>query len=348
MLIRYIGSRKSWILLFVGLLGLTDLLILIEQGISVKFTSILYLNALYLILFVAFFLWRYRRETKYVATLLNLQKEMDSDWVESLPEPDNELDRITNDVLRKAAYQFKRKLAQLKEDQLIENDFTASWIHEVKTPLTAMKLILDARKSDPDLRRMELEWLRIHLLIDRQLYMSRLPALESDYMLERVSIQRLVAEEIRELAPWCMEKNLAVSIEGEDALVVTDRKWCRFIIRQLLTNAIKYSPDDKAITFMTMVTEKQNVILDLIDEGPGIQSHDLPRIFDKGFTGVNGRIHNAATGLGLYLAQTVAEKIGVALYVLPGQTQGTTMRITFSDPNAFETIRRGQENNIPL
>ncbi|WP_160033989.1 sensor histidine kinase [Paenibacillus sp. An7] len=350
MLIHYIGSRKSWILLFAGLLGLTDLLIFIEQGISVEFTSLLYLNALYIILFLVFFLWRYKKETKYVAAVLKLQEVMDSDWVESLPEPDNELDRITNDVLREAAYQFKRKLAQSKQAQMIENDFTASWIHEVKTPLTAMKLILDARtrKSDPDLRRLESEWLRIHLLIDRQLYMSRLPALESDYMLEQVSIQRLAAEEIRELAPWCMEKNLAVSIEGEDAMVVTDRKWCRFIIRQLLTNAIKYSPEDKAITFMTTVTEKQRVILDLIDEGPGIQPHDLPRIFDKGFTGENGRIHNAATGLGLYLAQTVAEKIGVALDVLPGQTLGTTMRITFSDPNAFETIRRGQENNIPL
>ncbi|MFD2874797.1 ATP-binding protein [Paenibacillus rhizoplanae] len=104
------------------------------------------------------------------------------------------------------------------------------------------------------------------------------------------------------------EKNLAVSIEGNDATVVTDRKWCRFIIRQLLTNAIKYSPTGTSLTFRTNVTEQENVFLDLIDEGPGIQPHDLPRIFDKGFTGGNGRIHNASTGLGLYLAQTVAAK----------------------------------------
>ncbi|MGF7047302.1 OmpR family two-component system bacitracin resistance sensor histidine kinase BceS [Paenibacillus sp. DS2015] len=348
MFIRYILTRKSWILLFASLLGLTDVLILFEQGIHVELTSLLYLNALYVIIFLVFFLWRYKKETKYVAALAKLQEVTASDWMESLPEPDNHLDSITNDVLREAFYQFKRKLSQLKESQLIENDFTASWIHEVKTPLTAMKLILDARSSDADLRRIESEWLRIHLLIDRQLYMTRLPALESDYALERVSIQRLAAEEIRELAPWCMEKNLAVGIEGDDAMVVTDRKWCRFILRQLLTNAIKYSPSGKAITFITAMSEKENIILDLIDEGPGIQPHDLPRIFDKGFTGENGRIHNAATGLGLYLAQTVAGKIGVALHVQAGQRQGTTMRITFTDPNAFETVRRGQEDNIPL
>lgn len=348
MFIRYIITRKSWILLFASLLGLTDILILFEQGIHVELTSLLYLNALYIIIFLVFFLWRYKKETKYTAALAKLQEVMASDWMESLPEPDNHLDSITNDVLREAFFQFKRKLSQLKESQLIENDFTASWIHEVKTPLTAMKLILDARPSDADLRRIESEWLRIHLLIDRQLYMTRLPALESDYALERVSIQRLAAEEIRELAPWCMEKNLEVSIEGDDAMVVTDRKWCRFILRQLLTNAIKYSPSGKAITFVTTMSEQENVILDLIDEGPGIQPHDLPRIFDKGFTGENGRIHNAATGLGLYLAQTVAGKIGVALQVLADQRQGTTMRITFTDPNAFDSVRRGQEDNIPL
>lgn len=349
MLIRYTVSRISWIMLFVSLLGLTDLLILFEQGESVELTSLLYLNTLYIVLFLTFFIWRYKKETKYIASLTKLQKEgISSDWFESLPEPDNELDKATSDVLREAFYLYKRKLSQLKEAQLIENDFITSWIHEVKTPLTAMKLILDARQSDQDLRKIETEWLRIHLLIDRQLYMTRLPALESDYVLERVSIHRLAAEEIRELAPWCMEKNLAVSIEGDDAMVVTDRKWCRFVIRQLLTNAIKYSPSDKDLIFVTDVTETGNVTLDLIDEGPGIQPHDLPRIFDKGFTGENGRIHNAATGLGLYLAQTVAGKIGISLHVQPSQSQGTTMRMTFSDPNAFETVRRGREDHIPL
>ncbi len=348
MLRHYLVARRSWILLFAVLLGLTNFLILFEQGWSVEFTSLLYLNVLHLFLFLIFILWRYKRETRYTAAMATLKDVIDSEWVESLPEPANELDRVTSDVFRMAFYQYRRKLSHLKEAQLVESDFTASWIHEVKTPLTAMKLILDARRSDPDIRKIETEWLRIHLLIDRQLYMSRLPALESDYVVEQVSIQRLAAEEIRELAPWCMEKNLAVSIEGEDATIVTDRKWCRFIIRQLLTNAIKYSPTGTSLTFRTAVTEQENVILDLIDEGPGIQAHDLPRIFDKGFTGGNGRIHNAATGLGLYLAQTVAGKIGITLRVHSSPPQGTTMRMTFTDPNAFETVRRGQADIIPL
>ncbi|KUP23326.1 sensor histidine kinase [Paenibacillus sp. DMB5] len=348
MLVRYVISRKSWILLFICLLGVTDLLILLDPGVSVGPASFIYLNSLHIILFVVFFIWRYNKETRYLAAVAKLQEVMPADWIESLPEPDNELDRITGQVLREASSHFKRKLSGVKEAQLVENDFIASWIHEIKTPLTAMKLIMATSHNDPVIRKMETEWLRIHLLVDRQLYMTRLPALESDYVLERVSVQRLATEEVRELAPWCMEKNLAVSIEGSDATVITDRKWCRFIIRQLLTNAIKYSPTGTSLTFRTNVTEQENVYLDLIDEGPGIQPHDLPRIFDKGFTGGNGRIHNASTGLGLYLAQTVAVKIGITLQVHSSQPQGTTMRMTFTDSNAFETVRRGEADNIPL
>ena len=125
---------------------------------------------------------------------------------------------------------------------VIESDYTAAWVHEVKAPLTAMKLTMDGHRSDPVIRKIEAEWLRVHLLIDQQLYISRLPTLEADYVLEKTDVHRLVTAEVRELASWCMEKNIAVEFEGEDKEVVTDVKWCRFIIRQLVTNAVKYSP----------------------------------------------------------------------------------------------------------
>ncbi|MFD1910073.1 sensor histidine kinase [Paenibacillus rhizoplanae] len=351
MLVRYVIARKkAGSCFFISLLGVTDLLIFLDQGVSIGPASFIYLNSLYIILFVLFFSFGGTgTKTRYLAAVAKLQEVMPADWIESLPEPDNELDRITGHVLREASSHFKRKLSGMKEDQLVENDFIASWIHEIKTPLTAMKLIMATRQSDPDIRRMETEWLRIHLLVDRQLYMTRLPALESDYVLEQVSVQRLATEEVRELAPWCMEKKTWQSVlKAMMPPSLQTVNGAVFIIRQLLTNAIKYSPTGTSLTFRTNVTEQENVFLDLIDEGPGIQPHDLPRIFDKGFTGGNGRIHNASTGLGLYLAQTVAAKIGITLQVHSIQPQGTTMRMTFTDSNAFETVRRGQADNIPL
>ncbi|GIO33392.1 sensor protein BceS [Paenibacillus albilobatus] len=339
--LRYVGYKKSWIFLFLALLGLTDVLILLDHGIAVNASSMIYLNVLFLFVVAVFLVWRYKTETKYAAALAARSENITEDWIETLPEPVFFPDVATSEALRAADLFYRRKLSDVKQAQLIENDFTASWIHEVKAPLTAMKLTIDAHRSDPAMQKIEAEWLRIHLLIDRQLHMARLPFLESDYVLEPASVRRLAAEEVRDLASWCMEKNIAVEFEGEDAEVVTDRKWCRFIIRQLLTNAVKYSPEGGIIRIATSVTENGNGMLVIKDEGPGIPAHDLPRIFDKGFTGGNGRIQNAATGIGLYLAQTVASKIGITLGASSGQNQGTAMRMIFTAKNDFESVRRG-------
>ncbi|MNI59590.1 Sensor histidine kinase GraS [compost metagenome] len=220
----------------------------------------------------------------------------------------------------------------------MEEDYITAWVHEVKAPLTAMKLTIDSNRSNPTLRKIESEWLRIHLLIDQQLYISRLPSLEADYLLEQTGIQQLATLEVRELASWCVEKNIAVEFDGEEVFVRTDRKWCRFIIRQLLTNAVKYSPEGGMILLSTTVRPDGHVRLTVKDEGPGIAPHDLPRIFDKGFTGGNGRLQNAATGLGLYLARTIAHKISIYLTVQSGKA-GTELEMTFPVSNAFETIR---------
>ena len=221
----------------------------------------------------------------------------------------------------------------------MEQDYIAAWVHEVKTPLTAVKLTIDANRDIPAMRKIESEWLRIHLLIDQQLYISRLSSLEADYVLEQTGIQRLAAQEVRELTSWCMEKNIAVEFEGEETLVRTDRKWCRFIIRQILTNAVKYSPEGGMILLSTAVTSDGHIRMTIRDEGPGISDHDLPRIFDKGFTGGNGRLLNAATGLGLYLAQIVAIKIGISLTVESELHVGTAMQMTFTANNTFESVR---------
>src|SRR5699024_1946119 len=125
MFIRYVDARKSWILLFAGLLGLANALILLDQGIQVTSTSLFYFNALFILSFLLFFIWRFKRETKYAAALATLQEDMALDWIETLPEPGDGLDQLTNDILREASLQFKRKLSDYKKTQLIENEFTA-------------------------------------------------------------------------------------------------------------------------------------------------------------------------------------------------------------------------------
>jgi two-component system, OmpR family, bacitracin resistance sensor histidine kinase BceS len=334
---------KSWILFFIGALGFADMLIWLDAGIDAEFSSVLYFNVLLLIFFALFIVWRYRKEIKFIKELTVLADEPSLDWHEALPEPIFKRDEIVIETLRQTAISSSEKISELRYANVIESDYTAAWIHEVKTPLTAMKVMMDGHRNELVIRKIQAEWLRVHLLIDQQLYISRMPTLEADYILKKMNVQSLVIAEVRELALWCMEKNIAVEFEGEDAEVITDVKWCRFIIRQIVTNAVKYSPSGGVIITSINHNASGNVVLSITDNGPGIQAHDLPRIFDKGFTGGTGRIHNAATGLGLYLAQTVAEKIGITLQAQSERKQGTTLYITFSTENEFDKVKLQSE-----
>jgi OmpR family two-component system bacitracin resistance sensor histidine kinase BceS len=336
MFLSYLGDMKSWILFFIVALGFADTLIWLDAGINAEFLSVLYFNMLLLIAFALFIVWRYQKEMKFAKELSELMDETSLDWHEALPEPVFKRDEITIETLRLTAVSSSKKINELRHANLIESNYTAAWVHEVKAPLTAMKLTMDGHRDEPLIRKIQAEWLRVHLLIDQQLYMSRMSTLEADYVLEKTNGYRLVTAEVRELASWCMEKNVAVEFEGEDIEVITDMKWCRFIIRQVVTNAVKYSPSGGTIIISMSVNPTGNVVLWIKDEGLGIEAHDLPRIFDKGFTGGTGRIHNAATGLGLYLAQTVAEKIGIMLQAQSEMGQGTTLQMTFSTENEFD------------
>ncbi|MBD7908577.1 sensor histidine kinase [Sporosarcina gallistercoris] len=336
----YLADKKSWIALFAGSLLLTDLLLVLDKGLAISSVSIGYLNVLLLVIFVLFFIWRYRKETAYLQALTRLVNELPSDWQEGLPMPVFHQEKILTELFREVDGSYRSRMARLREFVHAEQNDTAAWVHEVKAPLTAMKLVIDANRQEPVFRKIETEWLRIHLLIDQQLYISRLPSLEADYVVEETDVVRLAADEVRQLMPWCLEKNIAVEIEGEQVAVVTDQKWCRFILRQLLTNAVKYSPAGGTVTIKAEVGEAGYVSLIVADEGPGIQAHEMPRIFDRGFTGNAGRIQHAATGLGLYLAKQTAEKIGVRLHGQSDGTTGTHMVMTFPTENDFDATRK--------
>lgn len=338
MFLGYIKDMKSWIFFYLSAIGLVDLILWLDQGITVRLASAIYFNFLLLLFFILFIIWRYHMEMKFTKKLISLLKGEQDDWHVALPEAIYLRDEVTKETLVQAATNFSQELSAVKKLSIHEGDYIASWVHEVKTPLTAMKLIIDEHRSDPAFQKVELEWLRLHLLVDQQLSISRLPSLEEDYVLEKTSLQRLASAEVRELASWCMERNVAVEFEGDDMDVVADVKWCRFIIRQFLTNAVKYSPTGGIIIISMNTNISGHTILKIKDEGPGIQPHELPRIFDKGFTGGTGRIHNAATGLGLYLAQTVATKMGITLLVGSENGEGTTAEIVFPDENDFDKV----------
>lgn len=335
-MLHYIRDKRSWILFFLFMLGLMDLIIWLDDGIVIETSALIYINVLLLLSSVVFFIWRSFTEMAYLKELsILLDKQVISSIVQ-LPEPHFYSERVMDEMMRETIQHYQQELSTMKDTTLLESNYTAAWVHEVKAPLTAMKMTIDENRTDAKIRKIEAEWLRINLLIDQQLSIARLSSHETDYLLENVSVQRIVSAEVKELASWCLEKRIAVEFVGDEIEAVTDEKWCRFIIRQILTNAVKYSPVGSVITITFQTHESGNSQLIIADMGSGIQKHELPRIFEKGFTGGTGRLNNAATGLGLYLAQTVSTKIDVNLSVHSEVGVGTRFTLTFLTKNKYD------------
>ncbi|OMP66054.1 sensor histidine kinase [Domibacillus epiphyticus] len=331
----FIKDRISWILFFVIWVAAGDALILLDDGIEIHTESLLYLNILQLILLNLFLIWRFIVETSFYRSLTSMQKHEVGDWNEAVPEAHFGSEEITRETILCASRSLQMQISHLKAEQAEHLDYVTSWVHEVKTPLTAMKLILDDKQGMEDVID---QWMKIYALVDQQLHVARLPDLQHDFILKKVSLQSMVVPEIQDLAKWCIEKNLEIDLVNTDKVVTTDPKWCRFLIRQVLSNAVKYSPVDGKIHITGENESDGRILLRIIDEGNGINPADLPKVFEKGFTGDAGRKSNAATGLGLYLADAVAERLGHLIHI--ESKRGTTVTIHYFPSNMFDEVTK--------
>lgn len=208
--------------------------------------------------------------------------------------------------------------SRLKKQEMLE-DF-GIWLHQVKTPVSALDLLIQAQGNDPKMRA---ELFKVNEYLQLMLNYLRQQLDNSDLVFEQVALDQVIKEVLKKYALFFAQKGLRVEFVDLDAKVTTDKKWLVFILEQLIFNAIKYT-NTGTITFSF-----NGEYLAIKDTGIGIQAQDIPRVFDKGFTGYNGRQDQRASGLGLYLSQKVATKLGCKLELTSKVGQGTTVKVYF-------------------
>ena len=296
MMIAYIRERLSWILFFVFL----QLLFLFIAAVDsqIPFLPILYIVFLSMLFFLVFLFVRYNRETKFYKSLQTWDDTYD---LAAISEPEHPFEAIAMDILSLQTERFKKESSMRLMEIQGEKDDLLSWIHEVKTPLTTMQLMIERMEDETLKAQLQYEWLRIHLLLDQQLHQKRIPFIRNDLLIEEFALEPIIFQEIRALKSWCMQKGIGFDVSLEVTEVLSDAKWLGFIIRQLLTNAVKYSNASDIIVESDLTDD--HVRLTIQDTGRGIDPKDMPRIFDKGFTSTTSHQDSAATGMGLYLTQ---------------------------------------------
>lgn len=246
--------------------------------------------------------------------------------IERLPEPRDGVEGAYDALLRELWDEKSKLDAEYAASRREAEDYYAMWAHQIKTPIAAMRLLLQQGEA-PDRAAVSAELFRIEQYVEMVLSYQRLGSDTVDLVLRRVELDRVLRGCVRKFAGLFIMKKLPLELEETHLEVLTDEKWLAFVIEQLLSNALKYTREGR----IHIYAEGRSLIIE--DTGTGIAPEDLPRLGERGFTGYNGRAEKGSTGLGLYLCRRICSKLGHSLRFESELSHGTRAIIGFSDYN---------------
>lgn len=231
------------------------------------------------------------------------------------------------DVLKQTTKSMNDEIASYRRMNTEYQDYIETWIHEIKIPISCIDLLCENNRGEMAFCVKE-ELSRIDGYVEQALYYARSTNLEKDYMIREINLDNLVKETVKKYSKQLIAAKATPCFDNLAQTVYGDPKWLEFILGQLIANSIKYKKDTLKLTFSAR-EEKNHVSLSISDNGVGIPENDLFRIFEKGFTGSNGRNHAKSTGIGLYLCRQLCNKMHLSISASSENGQGTTMTITF-------------------
>ena len=212
-------------------------------------------------------------------------------------------------------------------------DYIELWIHEIKIPLATSKMIIENNKNNAT-RSIEEELDKLENYIDQALYYARSNTVEKDYYIKKSNLKELVNESIKKNKTMLIQEKVEINTHDLNNIIYTDSKWIIFILNQLIQNSVKYKNKERTLEIEMFSKEnKDNTILYIKDNGIGIKKNEINRIFEKGFTGTNGRLSNKkSTGIGLYLCKKLCDKLGISIELDSKENEFTEIKIIF--PNS--------------
>ena len=217
-------------------------------------------------------------------------------------------------------------------------EYIELWIHEIKTPIAAGKLIVQNNKNEVT-KSIDEELDKIEYYVEQALYYARSNTVEKDYCITKCNLQDIVNTVIKKNKDDLINNKIKINIEDINENVYTDSKWIIFILNQIITNCIKYSKTENAEININVEIKKARVILDIKDNGIGIRKGEITKVFEKGFTGSNGRKEGKkSTGIGLYLCRKLCGKLGIGIELNSEENIGTDVKLVFpkNDYNLIE------------
>lgn len=338
-LTNFIKQNYIWILMIVTM---SCIHLLYMYLIGARKQDLVYaavLDAILLLITVLVGFFRYSSKVKALSNALKRPVEEQA----QLPEATDDVEMLYQRLLenQSIARSESESSAAIRQSQM--RDYYSMWVHQIKTPISAMKLLLEVEREElgqlicddeqsqyllsDNMDSFEDELFRIEEYVSMALQYQRVSSTENDFVLEKVSVDGVIRDTIKKYAKIMIRRHIGINYSGTGQDVYTDGKWLAFMLEQILSNAIKYTPQG----FVTIETaeEKDRFFITIKDTGIGIKAEDLPRVFEKGYTGYNGHADKKATGIGLYLCRQMADKLGHTIRMESEIGKGTKVWIGF-------------------
>ena len=305
--IDYLKDRRKTIgFLIFATISIQILLLVYPMHLVIRLYIFLMIPVCYFIGTV----WEYARAKSFYENVQKNLEQLEEKFlvVETIPTARFSDAKILKEVLQETNKSMLEHVNRYKQSQEEYKEYIELWIHEIKLPLATSHMIIENNPNSITLS-IEEELFEMEELVEQALFYARSNTVEKDYCITTTNLKDLVHDVIKHNKQTCIESKIRIQTEEIEQKIYTDPKWTGFILNQIVRNSIKYRREENAEISFRARKNKENVILQIRDNGIGIPKAELSRVWDKGFTGSNGRIGKKSTGLGLYLCKKLCDKL---------------------------------------
>ena len=323
----YVKNHLPVILLnLLGALALS--LFLLATGNAIQ--TVLFILIIWILVLILCLSLCYLSRKKRLSKLLDMAEQLKEKYLipEVMPAPDQAEEQVYYQLLKMAGKSMLERISEVERERGEYRAYIEQWVHEVKTPITALKLLCENNRS-PFSRDVLVELENINRCAEQALYYARSEHTEKDYSIREMNLADVVHGAIADNKYLLRQCDMTITVDNLELVVYADDKWVRFILNQIISNAVKYHSPQQPTLHIFAERLGDQVLLSIADNGIGIPESDLPRIFEKGFTGQNGRTIRSSTGIGLYLCKRLGDKLGIGLSASSAGSGGTTITLSF-------------------
>lgn len=326
-LIEYIKEKFVFMVINI-VMTLSGVVIL--KALKVDTYAIVFISILNLIGVFSCYIYDYFNRKKYYDNLFKNLDGLDKKYfiAEILESGDFIESNIIYSVLEECTKSMKDEVADLKRNINDYKEYIETWVHEIKTPIASARLILE--NDEGYINKSVLEEIeKVEGFIEQVLFYARSSTVERDYIIKKIPLKNSINSVIRKNANILIEKRVKIQLEDIEKKVYCDSKWIEFILQQIISNSVKYMDKDEKYIKISCLEKDKNIILKILDNGIGISEKSIEKVFEKGYTGENGRKYNNSTGMGLYLCKKLCLKLGLGISIKSKLGVGTEVTIVF-------------------